>query len=392
MPESIIDASREFFHTILLPILQREFPAETAQTAFGVFGYGSEVVGMDDEYSSDHHWGIRVNAVMPDALFQARGQAMVQGVIPHLPESYKGYALHAGFSGGTGLSITGLESYLKTTIGHRPRPRDRRRVARARRKRTSSTSSTARSGCDELGRFSHIRTVLQGYYPEPVRQRRIAHWCRYFSGMGSYALKRAILRDNEYYATIVFSRAVRWAVQLAFMLEKQYYPYDKWTYAFFRRLPRLHAPLSPLVDEAVRLATPWARKLELLNRMADVIDHYLVLDGLIQPHPQFAESPTSGYRLLEHAYGETRPTPARGPARPGACVGADSLGGKPQPICGLAGFGHVGWIIELAAEEANNRHEDTKDTKGHKEENCVYYLCASSCLCVFVVKKERHEI
>ena len=26
--------------------------------------------------------------------------------------------------------------------------------------------------------------------PEPVRLRRIAHWCRYYSGMGTYALKR----------------------------------------------------------------------------------------------------------------------------------------------------------------------------------------------------------
>ncbi|MFN3335571.1 MAG: hypothetical protein ACK47M_23995, partial [Caldilinea sp.] len=69
MTTSIIDVSRQFFEEILLPILRRDFPAETAQTAFGVFGYGSEVMGMDDEYSSDHHWGIRVNAVMPDALY-----------------------------------------------------------------------------------------------------------------------------------------------------------------------------------------------------------------------------------------------------------------------------------------------------------------------------------
>ncbi len=157
---------------------------------------------------------------------------------------------------------------------------------------------------DEMGRFSQIRDVFRGYYPEPVRLRRIAHWCRYFSGMGSYALKRAILRDNDYYATIVFSRAVRWAVQLAFMLEKQYSPYDKWTYAFFARLPRFYQPLHPLVDEAVQLTTTWERKLELLNRMADVIDRFLVADGIIQPHPRFVESPTSGYRLLEHAYAE----------------------------------------------------------------------------------------
>ena len=85
MTASIIDVSRQFFEEILLPILRRDFPAETAQTAFGVFGYGSEVMGMDDEYSSDHHWGIRVNAVMPDALYQAGGHMIAQAVIPHLP-------------------------------------------------------------------------------------------------------------------------------------------------------------------------------------------------------------------------------------------------------------------------------------------------------------------
>ena len=91
---------------------------------------------------------------------------------------------------------------------------------------------------DPVGEFSVIREVLNGYYPEPVRLRRIAHWCRYFSGMGAYALKRAILRENDYYANITFTRAIRLAVQLAFLLEQQYFPYDKWTYTYFCNLPR----------------------------------------------------------------------------------------------------------------------------------------------------------
>ena len=89
---------------------------------------------MDDEYSSDHHWGIRVNAVMPDALYHDRGRTIAQAVLPHLPESYHGYDVRAGFSGGTGLSITGLESYLKTHHRHRPRAGELCRLAgRARR-------------------------------------------------------------------------------------------------------------------------------------------------------------------------------------------------------------------------------------------------------------------
>ncbi|MBW7884142.1 MAG: DUF4037 domain-containing protein [Caldilineaceae bacterium] len=303
MQESVVEASRAFFFDVLLPILEREFPEETAQTAFGVFGYGSEVLGLDDEFSSDHHWGLRINAVMPDALFANRGAQIAQQIIPHLPESYKGYALRAGFSGGTGLSITSLEAYLRTTIGIDRAPQTYAEWLGAPEEDIVHIVN-GQIWLDRLGRFSAIRDTLAGYYPEPVRLRRIAHWCRYFSGMGSYALKRANLRQNEYYANITFARSVRWAVQLAFMLEKQYYPYDKWTYAFFRRLPRLYAPLAPLVDESVRLSTPWERKLELLNRMADVLDEFMVLDGIIAAHPRFVESPTSGYRLLEHAYAD----------------------------------------------------------------------------------------
>jgi hypothetical protein len=122
--------------------------------------------------------------------------------------------------------------------------------------------------------------------------------------MGSYALKRAVLRENELYAATAFGKAVRWGVQLAFLLDRCYCPYDKWLWAYFERLPRLHEPLRPLVQEAVSLSTGWERKLELLDRVSDVLDAALVADGLIRPHPRYRGSPTAGYRLLEHAYAE----------------------------------------------------------------------------------------
>ncbi len=74
--------------------------------------------------------------------------------------------------------------------------------------------------------------------------------------------------------------------------------------AYFERLPRLARPLLPLVDEAVKLSTTWERKLDLLHEMSDVLDETLVADGIIRPHPRYTASPTSGYRLLEHAYAE----------------------------------------------------------------------------------------
>ena len=122
--------------------------------------------------------------------------------------------------------------------------------------------------------------------------------------MGTYALKRAILRRNEFYATTRFSNAIRLGIQLAFLLDKQYFPYDKWLMAHFERLPRLARPLMPLVAEAVKLSTSWERKLELLHEVSDVLDQTMVTDGIIKAHPRYSASPTSGYRLMEHAYAE----------------------------------------------------------------------------------------
>ncbi|MCC7163342.1 MAG: DUF4037 domain-containing protein [Anaerolineae bacterium] len=300
---AIVDLSRDFFAEILLPALERDFPQETAQTAFGIYGYGSEVLGMDDEYSRDHHWGIRINALMPDALYKTRHAEMMQRVVTQIPPTWRGHPLREGFTQTGGLEIASLQAHLLRTIGIDHPPRDALEWLHIPEEDITHVIA-GEVWHDPLGNFTAVRNALSAYYPEPVRLRRIAHWCRYYSGMGAYALKRAILRGNDYYYNITFTRAMRLGVQLAFLLDRQYFPYDKWTFAYFEKLPRMSARLGPFVREAVRLETPWARKLELLNEMSDVFDAALVEDGIIPPHPKFRGSESSGYRVLEHAYAE----------------------------------------------------------------------------------------
>jgi hypothetical protein len=303
MNHSIIEISRDFFFEVVQPILEREFPDETAQSAFGLFGYGSEALGMDDSISRDHHWGVRIDGLMPESIPPSRRETIHQRVRASLPPSYRGHSLREGHLAGAGLTLDGLAAFLKRTIGidHVPRT-DLEWLSLPEEEIIHLTNGEVWH--DPSGQFTAIRHALQRYYPEPVRRRRIAHWCRYFSGMGAYAMKRAILRSDEFYAATAFGKAIRWGVQLAFLLDRQYFPYDKWLMRCFERLPRLAAPLRPIVEEAVRLTTPWERKLALLDEMADVLDAAMVAEGLIRPHPRFMGSHTSGYRLLEHAYAE----------------------------------------------------------------------------------------
>src|SRR3712207_1834353 len=103
MPESILDVSREFFLTVVRPILEREFPEETARSAFGLFGLGSEAYQMDDALSRDHHWGVRIDGLVPDALTPARREAMLATVRAGLPASFRGHSLREGHVAGAGL-------------------------------------------------------------------------------------------------------------------------------------------------------------------------------------------------------------------------------------------------------------------------------------------------
>ncbi|MEM7034746.1 MAG: DUF4037 domain-containing protein [Chloroflexota bacterium] len=301
MNQSIVDISREFFTDLVKPILERAFPAETAQTAFGLFGQGSEALGMDDDYSRDHHWGVRIDALMPEDVFLQKSEAMQQVLADNLPPTYQGFEIGQGLIAGAGISPDTLTGFLQRSIGLDHAPQTDEAWLHIPEEDIIHVIN-GEVWHDDQQTFTNIRTTFQAYYPKPVWLRRMAHWCRYFSAMGTYAHKRALLRDNELFAMLSLGKSVRWGIQLAFMLDRHYYPYDKWLFAYFKRLPRMYERLGPVVEEVISLSTDWERKQVLLDQMSDILDAAMVEDGIIQPHPKFVGSESSGYRLMEHAY------------------------------------------------------------------------------------------
>ncbi len=298
---SIIDISHEFFDEIVHPLLQREYPEVTARTAFGLFGHGSEALGMDDEHSRDHHWGIRIDALMPADVSTDRRDEIMRTLGSYMPETFRGLELGESTREGAGLVPDTLESFLSRTIGIDHAPETYLEWLELPEEDIVHLIN-GEVWHDPLGAFTAIRERLGGYYPEPIWFRRMGHWCRYQSGMGTYALKRAILRGDDLFATLAFAQTLRLTIQLAYMLDRTYFPYDKWLYTLFRRLPRMHERLGALVDESLSPTASWHDRLELVERMSDVVDETMVEDGIIPAHPKLAGSPTSGYRLLEHAY------------------------------------------------------------------------------------------
>lgn len=300
---SIIDESHDFWTEVVFPMLQTHYPIETARMAAGFFGYGSDVLRLNDDYSTDHHFGLRVNILLPQSLMTTKGKVIEDTLATLLPQHWRGRELREGYTRTKGVALAALDHHLLSTIGLDHPPQTLTEWLQIPEEDITHIIA-GEVWHDPSAQFSAVRAALLNYYPEPVRLRRLAHWSRYFSGMGVYALKRALLRNNTLYASTTFARSLRWGVQMAFMLDRTYYPYDKWLTEMFYRLPRMGPRLADIVEKAPLLSTSWDEKLTLLNHMSDILDAAMVEDGLIAPHPRYKASSTSGYRLLESAYAE----------------------------------------------------------------------------------------
>ena len=298
----IVNVSRAFFEQVVKPILEEDLPEVARVAACGLFGYGSECWGMDDEISRDHHFGLRIDMLLPDEVHREHATRVMETVGAKLPSSFENYDLREGHVEGVGVAPDSLEAFLSRTIGLTSAPKSNVEWLSMPEEDIVHVTN-GEVWYDPSGRFTELRKTLE-YYPEPVWLRRISHWCRYQSGMGVYALNRALIRKNYQYASVTFSRSIKWSIELAFMLNKTYFPYDKWLYAFFTKLPTLSDAMVPLVDEALQLETPWERKLRILEEISEILDQRMVEMGIISPHPRFKGNETSGYRLLEHAYAD----------------------------------------------------------------------------------------
>jgi hypothetical protein len=59
-----LELSRSFHDELVGPILAGEFPGLPYSAA--LTGYGSDVIGFDDDISRDHNWGPRMVLFLPE--------------------------------------------------------------------------------------------------------------------------------------------------------------------------------------------------------------------------------------------------------------------------------------------------------------------------------------
>lgn len=298
-----LDLARRFYDQVARPAMEEHAPEILKEAACGLVGPGSECFGFDDIYSRDHHWGPRVMVLLADDYFEKLDPEVWQKVTKDFPTHFEGFEVVGGLLGGAGLEPEGIGSFLTRAIGRKELPKtysDWLDIP----EEDFAHVVNGEVWHDEKGDFTRIRDHINGYYPDEVWRRRIAHWCRYASGMALYAMKRAKLRQNTVFYFTAFGRTLKMTMELACMLNRTYFPYDKWLYSTFSRLEILAPDMIPLIEEATTYDTSWERRTEICEELHNMLDAYMVELGLVTPHPKYKSNPTSGLRILERSYQE----------------------------------------------------------------------------------------
>lgn len=222
-----------YWSHIVRPILDEGAP-DLPRVAARI-GSGSDVLGLDDEISRDHDWGLRLQLLVPT---DARADT-VEMLDARLPDTYAGHPTRIMFTGQRNatlaLDVLTVEELIQSRLGFDPRHG------------TTVTDWLSLTGQavlevtagevfeDATGDLTSLREALT-WYPDDVWRYVVAcDWQRIDQELP--LMQRAGHRGDDLGSRVIAARLVDVAMHLGFMLCRRWAPYSKWCGTLFHRLP-----------------------------------------------------------------------------------------------------------------------------------------------------------
>lgn len=270
-----LELSRRFFYEAVRPIVQRATPE--LKYAAGLIGSGSEVLGFDDEMSTDHHWGPRVMLfVDTDDLADIRTR--VVGVLrEQLPAEFLGYPTNFGAPNPEDKNTQLLVAVDAGPVNHRIDVFSLREYLLAyldfdvdteieaadwltfpeQKLRTLLSRNIFHDDADVTGVLDRF-----AYYPHDIWLYLLAcGWNRI--SQEEHLMGRAGMSGEDIGSALIGSRLVRDIMRLCFLMERTYAPYSKWLGQAFQEL-KCAGRLSPHLERALRSNTWQERESHLV--------------------------------------------------------------------------------------------------------------------------------
>lgn len=230
-----LELSRRYYETYGRKMLA-QFPELEKEYAVGLVGRGSECFGFDDEISKDHDYGPSFCIWLRREVYEKYG-TKVQKAYEDMPAEFSGVPGRVMEETGQGrVGALCLEDFYYGLLGTEHVPQTNLEWLRLQDEHLS-TATNGEVFEDRSGVFSRMREGLLSYYPEDVRIKKITARMARMSRAGQYNYMRAIRRGERVAAELFLHEFIRESMQLVYLLNRRYAPFDKWIHKGMKELP-----------------------------------------------------------------------------------------------------------------------------------------------------------
>lgn len=225
--------ARAYWCRVVRPLLDEALP--DVPRAAARIGSGSDVLGLDDEISRDHDWGLRLQLLVPPA----RVYEVEEMLVARLPADFGGYPARFVFTGRQhaqmAVDVITMDELIATGIGFDPRQGGTVDDWLSLTGQAVLEVTAGEVFEDTDGHLTALRAAL-AWYPDDVWRYVVASdWKRIDQELP--LMGRAGHRGDELGSRVIAARLVDVAVHLGFLLCRQWAPYSKWRGTLFSRLP-----------------------------------------------------------------------------------------------------------------------------------------------------------
>lgn len=257
-----LELSKRYFYDLVLPEFEKNLNNVLPLCAFGLVGEGSECYGYDDKISQDHDFGPSVCIwLRKDDYLKHKDK--INEVLKKLPKTYLGFQeLKESEWGSDRRGLLNIEDFYFKFLGSSKAPEtiaDWQKIPET----ALATVTNGEVFLDNLGEFTKVRKDLLNYYPEPMRQNKIATRLMNISQHGQYNYTRCLKRNDLVAANQCLYLFVDEVIHLVFLLNRRYKIFYKWSNRALLDLKILGEEIHKLLEDMVfaQNKIPYVRKI-----------------------------------------------------------------------------------------------------------------------------------
>ncbi len=251
----VMKKNRRFYEEAVREMIHRKFPEYETRIAAGICGEGSDCFGYDDEISRDHDFGTGVCLWLTDEDMDRFGYQLsiaYNELVDRVERSFYTERLRER------RGVMTIHDFYSDILHIDCDTENCTMSEKDWYDLDHSCLKTAVNGevyRDDPGKFTAFRNLLLGYYPDRIWRIRISEQLHAYASSLQVNYARCMTRKDTVAAELCRAEGIRSAMELFFLLQREFPPYYKWTFRALKDLDQegvFSAKIQELAEERIR--------------------------------------------------------------------------------------------------------------------------------------------